>query len=619
MLDIIPATKIPLPRSQVLTYFYSEKLPEGALVEIELGKRKVHGLVIACRSLKSTKASIKKSAYGLKKLKKVIVPKAVIGNQGIELMRWASQYYWEPLGLFLKKLLPSGRKIPDSAAASADTQSRTDRCGQKIKLIQRLAKPQTLAKYIIDSKTKGQVLVLINRQVLAGELVNHLQNKGVRAVQITSQDSLRNAREKWLGVREGKLKVIIGVRSVVFAPFKELEKIIIVGEDKFAYKSWDQHPRFHAQFLAYKLSDIWKADIDIFTLIPSLNLYHAIGKRADVNLRMAKFRSEVEILDLTKERQAGNFGPLGENSRKELEKILGRGGRALMMHNRRGYDLVRQCDYCGYAARCDNCDISLVYYGPPLKSLLCHWCGLRKKLPALCPQCGSSHLRGRGLGLEKLKHFLEKNFPDRGIFLPKMERGSAFSEYQTVLQSFLTMPGSIFLSTAAFIDPRLEGKIDLALVVNANTLLDVASYTAYEEALNVLATLAVISPRLIIQGFALKDNPVILTLRGEKKIDEFYKKEISMRKMLELPPFTQHTLIYCKAVQITELSAQLKKAFAPFNSNGLKLEGPFPVKEKGARAQGFLLSAQRERLGLRNRFLKRLPRGWQVDVDPIMI
>ena len=253
IIDVIPATKIPLIKPQILTYFTAQKLPLYSLVLVPLYKRKVLAVVVGISSLKNQKMAIRKAGFELKNISKVISQKPVLNQKQISLAKWMSDYYYCPIGSVIKMILPKIIQKSKVKMQNDNIKFKNIKTTQKLILVPEIHFIQKIAREY-EKKYPSQITILHS--------------------QLTNKQYFEN----WLKIKNGQdakrpqAKIIIGTRLTLFAPFLNLKEIIVEEEHNPNYKSL-QTPRFHTREIALKLASLWLAKIIFKSPTPSIETY----------------------------------------------------------------------------------------------------------------------------------------------------------------------------------------------------------------------------------------------------------------------------------------------------------------------------------------------------------
>lgn len=229
-----------------------------------------------------------------------------------------------------------------------------------------------------------------------------------------SKLSIGERYDEWNKIREGKANIIIGARSAIFAPVKNLGIIIIDEEHDSSYKS-ESNPKYDAKQVAKYIAKQYNCPLLLGSATPDINTYYKAleGKIELLTLTKRANNSslpKVTVVDLKQELANGNRSMFSRELYQEIEKNLEQKRQTILFLNRRGYSTFIMCRDCGHTIKCKNCNISLTYHSYS-KKLKCHYCGYEENLVTKCPECGSDKIRYFGTGTQKLEQEILKQFP----------------------------------------------------------------------------------------------------------------------------------------------------------------------------------------------------------------
>ena len=231
-----------------------------------------------------------------------------------------------------------------------------------------------------------------------------------------SKLSIGERHDEWIRIKEDKAKIIIGARSAIFAPVKDLGIILIDEEHDSSYKS-ESTPRYQAKELANEIALKKKIPLVLGSATPDINTYYQATLEQKPKITLLKLTKraneahlpQIQIIDLKQELANGNHSMLSNELYKEIEKNLREKHQTILFLNRRGYSTFIMCRNCGYTVKCKNCNVSMTYHGYENK-LKCHYCGAEQKVVKICPECGSDKIRYFGTGTQKLEQEIKNNF-----------------------------------------------------------------------------------------------------------------------------------------------------------------------------------------------------------------
>jgi primosomal protein N' (replication factor Y) len=395
----------------------------------------------------------------------------------------------------------------------------------------------------------GQVLYLLPEIALTVQLVGKLRKLFGKKVYITHSRFSDNERvEVYQKIASGESCVVIGARSAVFLPFRQLELIVIDEEHDASFKQQDPSPRYQGRDTAILLGNIFRAKILLGSATPSIESYYNAksGKYGLVELPErfdGALLPEITLLDLgdlgKKKRMTGSFSsPLLE----EIEKTAKNGKQSIVFQNRKGYVPIITCKSCGWSAKCVSCDITLTYYKAQ-DHLRCNYCGYSQKPEKSCPACGSHHLEMNGFGTERIEEELELMLPSLriGRFDQQSTRGK--NAHLRLVQDFEDHRLDVLVGTQ-MLSKGLDFKnVQLVGVINADQLLNFPDFRSYERTFQLLTQVTGRSGRRKEKGTAFiqtyKPLHPVLQHVVNYNYSKFYEEELGDRERYHYPPYSR--------------------------------------------------------------------------------
>ncbi len=424
------------------------------------------------------------------------------------------------------------------------------------------------------------VIVMVPEISLTLQLAGRFRRRlGERVTVLHSALNLRERFDQWWGLKKGDYKVVIGARSAIFAPLKNLGLIILDEEHETSYKQ-NRTPRYHTREVALKLLEITGASVVLGSATPSIETRYLAEKKVFTFLSLKKRFGwgnfpNVEIVDMKKEKSF-----ISERLREEIDETLKKREKALLFLNRRGFSPFLICLDCGNAVTCPYCAVSLVYHKREGK-LLCHHCNFRRKPPGECENCGSYRLSFKGVGTEKVEMELKEAFP--GAFLIRMDRDTVTGRgsHKRLLQLFLENEKSILLGTQMVAKGLDFPDITLVGILNADTALNLPDFRAEERTFQLImqaggrAGRGNLPGRVIIQTLN-PTNPAILSA-ASGDYESFYRRELGERKELHYPPFKKLIRLVSFAKSEEKAEEFLKGVIGELEERKLSYLGPSPA------------------------------------------
>ena len=396
---------------------------------------------------------------------------------------------------------------------------------------------------------KEQVLFLMPEIALTVQMMQRLQRIfGNRLGIYHSRYSDAERVEIWQKqLSDNPYDVILGARSAVFLPFKRLGLVIVDEEHETSYKQQDPAPRYHARSAAIMLG----AKVLLGTATPSLESYHnaMTGKYGLVELK-ERYQGielpEIQIVDTAdlqhRKMMHGPFSPL---LLTRMRETLARGEQVILFQNRRGFAPVVECRQCGWVPTCQHCDVSLTYHRQ-LNQLTCHYCGYTYRIPTECPCCGSTELRSRGYGTEKIEEQIHEIFPDARIARMDLDTTRTRNAYERIISDFSAGRTNILIGTQMISKGLDFDKVSVVGIINADSMLNYPDFRAYEHAFMMMAQVSGRAGRKAKRGLVIlqtKQKEVsVIDQVVRNDYTSLYKELIAERQAFRYPPY--YRLIY---------------------------------------------------------------------------
>lgn len=365
-----------------------------------------------------------------------------------------------------------------------------------------------------------------------------------------SKLSVGERYDQWKKIERGDAKIVIGARSAIFAPVKDLGIIIIDEEHDESYKS-ETNPRYNVKDIAGYLARKNNIPVVLGSATPDMKSYYkAVNGNIEL-LELTKRANEsdlpdVEIVDLRKELALGNKSMISGKLHEMIEENIKNKKQTILFLNRRGFSTFIMCRDCGYTAKCKNCNISLTYHLKENK-LKCHYCGYETKAINICPVCGSKNIRYFGTGTQKLEAEINKLFPEASTIRMDVDTVTKKNSHEEILNKFRNENIDILIGTQMVVKGHHFPNVTLVGVIAADSSLNIDDYRASERTFQILTQVAGRAGRgkekgnVIIQTY----NPDSFSIEYSKMQDykKFYNTEIQIRKQLRYPPFCDIILI----------------------------------------------------------------------------
>mgnify|MGYP005927186643 FL=1 len=384
-----------------------------------------------------------------------------------------------------------------------------------------------------------------------------------------SKLSIGERHDEWERIKENKAKIVIGARSAIFAPVKDLGIIIIDEEHDSSYKS-EASPKYDAKEIAKKIAKQERVPLVLGSATPDLRTFYNAKETHKITLLELTRRAnnsnlpKVEIIDLKQELANGNRSMLSLDLYQAIEKNLKDKLQTILFLNRRGYSTFIMCRNCGYTVKCKNCDISMTYHSYENK-LKCHYCGYEEKLVKICPECGSDKIRYFGTGTQKLEQEIHKQFPQAKTIRMDVDTVTKKNSHEEILNKFKNEDIDILIGTQMVVKGHHFPKVTLVGVIAADSSLNIDDYRATERTFQILTQVAGRAGRENLPGKVIIQtyNPENFSIQEAQKqnYDKFYETEIALRKQLKYPPFCDIIVIGFNSTNEDEIKKVSQEIF----------------------------------------------------------
>ena len=393
----------------------------------------------------------------------------------------------------------------------------------------------------------GQVLFMLPEIALTAQLVSRMRAVfGTRVGIYHSRFSSAERVEIWDRVKKGEYQVIVGARSALFLPFRQLKCIIVDEEHDSSYKQSDPAPRYHARDAAIYLAGMMQAKVILGSATPSVeSRFNARqGKYGYVRLAERYGQAELPQFKLVDIRRAGKdkqlHGSLSTELLDQIRSTLQQKKQIILFHNRRGYSYFRHCQSCGNYYKCKHCDVSLTYH-KGIHQLVCHYCGYREDIQAKCTFCGATDLETKGLGTEKLEEEVKSFFPEARVGRMDLDTTRSKEGHSRLISAFENHELDILIGTQMVTKGLDFAHVELVGIVLADALFVYPGFRSTERAFQLMLQVAGRAGRtselgkVIIQT-ADPQNEIFPLLIAHDD-EGFAEKETQFRQLFHYPPF----------------------------------------------------------------------------------
>src|SRR5690554_4130281 len=400
---------------------------------------------------------------------------------------------------------------------------------------------------------------------LTTQLISRLQKYfGERISVYHSKYSVNERTEVWNNLLEEKSKaqIIVGARSSLFLPFKNLGLVIVDEEHEPSFKQYNPGPRYNARDSAVVLAHLHKSKLLMGSATPSLESYHNAksGKYGLVNLKKRfgnVLMPDIELIDIKeKNKKKQMTGHFSDRLLEEMHEVLNNGEQVILFQNRRGFSPVVECTTCGVAPQCPNCDVSLTYHQNK-NQLRCHYCGYHMAMMLNCMACGSQTLDTKGFGTEQIETELKALFPKNKIARMDQDTTKGKHAYSKLLDALENEEIDILVGTQMLAKGLDFRNIGLVGVMNADNLLHFPDFRAHERSFQLLQQVSGRAGRTEKRGKVLIQtfNPYhqILKQVSVNDYEEMSKEQLQERYQFKYPPFFRIIKIEFKDKNLTRV------------------------------------------------------------------
>ncbi|MBI5664719.1 MAG: primosomal protein N' [Nitrospirae bacterium] len=552
----------------------------------------------------------------LKPIEAVLDEEPLVPENLLKLIQWVGQYYMSTSGLALKNAVPSAFFTGKKAGKSRIVYDEEVKEAKPLEL----TVEQSSALSEINSTDKGvfllhgvtgsgkteiyiraikalppdkEAIVLVPEIAITAQMIDRFRvNFGDSVVFYHSGLSIGERITQWRKMREGEVKVVIGVRSAVFAPFNDLGLIVIDEEQEASYKQFEGL-RYNARDTALARAQLEGIKIVLGSATPSMEAYYN-AKNGKIRYLELTQRIEhrplpgVDIIDMTKEEKQ-SFS-LSNKLLDALKENLGNDHQSLIMLNRRGYSPFFMCTDCGHTYKCPACSITLIYH-KDTNTLNCHYCGSYLNPQSMCPTCKGTRIKHLGTGTQRAEEEIRSLMP--GLAFKRMDKDTTqkkLSHYR-IIKQMEEKKIDVLLGTQMVAKGHDFPDVTLSAVISADIALNMPDFRSAERALQLFTQLAGRAGRGEVPGRAYiqtyePEHYVFDYVRGHD-YKGFYEKEIELRKELSYPPFGRMLRIIFSfktkdsARQIVNvISNRIKKSNLPLSQTGkggIEILGPSPA------------------------------------------
>ena len=392
---------------------------------------------------------------------------------------------------------------------------------------------------------KNAIMLVPEISLTPQVMQNFVARFGSNVAIIHSGLSVGERFDEWKRIKQGEAKIVVGARSAIFAPLENIGVIIIDEEHDTSYYS-ESNPRYFTHDIAKFRCDYNNANLILGSATPSVEDYFKaqMGQYSLLEMPIRvnhEAMPQIKIVDMMSEIINGNNTMFSSAMIAELEKTLNDNKQAILFLNRRGYNSFVRCQDCGYVAKCEDCDVSLVYHKHD-NQLKCHYCGKRYKMLTHCPSCNSKYIKYGAVGTQKVVEELQKIFPKTKIFRMDNDTTTTKHSHEQILTEFGKTKGSILVGTQMIAKGHDFPLVTFVGIIDADVSLHFADFRATERAFSLITQVSGRAGRskdkgvVVLQTYMPKHY--VYKYASDYSYKHFYDREINLRKVTNFPPFS---------------------------------------------------------------------------------
>lgn len=579
----------------------------GRRVKVSLRNRELTGVIIS--------ESSEQGDFKIKEIVKILDEKPVITKYQLDLMRFCSQYYFNHLGLCVHMAVMRNEKPPRLKPLGSKNASLEELSSEQEEAVSQILSQKNkafllegvtgsgkthvymkVAKNVLDDGRS--VLFIVPEISLTPQLVKRVEKAlGVKALLMHSNITQAKKRDYTFQLLSGEARVLIGARSAIFSPLKNLG-LIVVDEEHDGSLKQDEAPRYHARDLALWRAKNEEAFIILGSATPSLESFINAQKGNLIHLKLPeRFRKdrdlpEVLVVDLKERFSDVDFRTQDQSQTAgqkmcilsrplvlAMKKTLEQKAQILLFLNQRGYAKFGVCGCCGQMVQCPNCSVGLTYY-QNRKSLMCHQCMHTELAQTTCRNCKSDAIKFLGLGTERLEEEVRAHFPDAKILRLDRDVVRSQKKLEETLDAMHSREADILIGTQMIAKGHDFMHVALVGVICADVGLSMPDFRAAEKTFQLLTQVAGRAGRghflgqAIIQTFN-PDHPSIYFAKTHN-VKDFIEQEIRMRRRFLQPPFCRSALIRSEHQDEAIAESLINLAKNLLKDKGLSILGPAP-------------------------------------------
>ena len=397
--------------------------------------------------------------------------------------------------------------------------------------------------------SQGQsVLIMVPEIALTSQIarrfINHFGSENIALWHSNLSDGEK--ADTWRRMHTGELKILIGARSAIWAPLKNLALILIDEEHETSYKQDSPEPRYHAKTLALELAKRVGAKVVLGSATPEVSTFYEAQQHDRILLLPERFGgrelAQVNIVDMKLERAQGNQNHLSRALSDALNANLEAVEQSIILLNRRGFFTTIQCVVCDYIFQCPNCDVAVTFHRAK-NQVCCHYCGYENERPVYCPVCASMELSHSGVGTQRIEDEIIRKFPEARVLRIDSDVLQRKNAYVEIFEAFAAGQADILIGTQIVAKGLDVANVTLVGVVSADSAFSLPDYKSAERGFQLLTQVAGRAGRggkpgrVYIQS--VQTQHMVLTHAQKQDYDSFYADEIRQREAMCFPPYSQ--------------------------------------------------------------------------------
>ena len=457
-----------------------------------------------------------------------------------------------------------------------------------------------------------RAIVLVPEISLTPQTVSRFRARfGQKVTVFHSGLSAGERYDAWRRMRAGHYQIVVGARSAVFAPLKDVGLIVVDEEHVDSYKQSQAQPRYHARDVAIMRGKLSGAVVILGSATPSLESYHNVQRKKFTYCSLPNRIDDlplptVDIVDMRQEKKDDNWGIFSRILREKIAGRLEEKEQIILFLNRRGFSTCIKCQECGFVMTCPHCNVTLTYHAQDL-TVKCHYCGFRKPAPNICPSCGGQHIKFRGTGTQRVEQEVKELFPQARVLRMDQDTTSRKGSHRRILEQFRQGKADILLGTQMIAKGLDFPRVSLVGVVSADGGLNLPDFRAAERTFQLITQVAGRAGRSTPGGEVLvqthSPEETAISLSRNHDYEAFVDQELPSREELGYPPFGKLLLLLIQSTEeirassaTEKLAEMLRREVRRSGVRDVQILGPAPAplsKIRGQHRWQILLKGQR--------------------------